>query len=134
MKRTDLHATEKGFTLIELMITVAIVAILASVALPSYQSYITKSRRNTAQGCLMEQAQYMERFFTTNMTYAGATLPTTSCMTDLAAHYTFGFSGTPNATTFTAQATAIGGQATRDGSCSPLTITQTGVKGPTGCW
>ena len=118
----------RGFTLIELMITVAIVAILASVALPSYQSYIAKSRRQTAQACLLERAQFMERFFTTNMTYASAAPPNTACVTELANHYTFSFSGTPNATTYVVQAVAQGGQATRDATCATLRVNQAGTK------
>jgi type IV pilus assembly protein PilE len=124
-----------GFTLIELMITVAIVAILASVALPSYQNYIARGRRDTAKACLLERAQYMERHYTTNMAYTGgASAPATPCVTELAAHYTFDFNGAPTATTFTARATAQGGQATRDAACSPLTVTQAGVKSPANCW
>ncbi|QGU32844.1 type IV pilin protein [Thermochromatium tepidum] len=127
----------KGFTLIELMIAVAIVGILAAIAYPSYQAHVIKSRRATAQGCLLELAQFMERYYTTNMSYAGATLPAgTQCQTDLQGHYTFGFSGTPNATSYTLQATAQGLQADRDANCTPLTINQAGAKTPTtnDCW
>lgn len=58
-----------GFTLIELMITVAIVAILAAVAYPSYRDYIERSRQSEAQGILMESAQWMERFYAENYRY-----------------------------------------------------------------
>lgn len=60
---------QRGFTLIELMITVAIVAILAAVAYPSYKEYIDRSRRSEAQGILMEAAQWMERFYAENYRY-----------------------------------------------------------------
>jgi len=124
---------QHGFTLIELMITVAIVGILAAVAYPSYQTHVLKSRRATAQACLVELAQFMERYYTTNMTYASATLPTTQCQTDLTGHYTFSFSGTPNATAYTIQAVAQGGQAS--GGCTPLSLNQSGTKTPSsGCW
>ena len=63
---------ENGFTLIELVIVIAIMAILASIALPAYQDSIKKSRRADAQGVLMSFANAMERHFTTNGTYAGA--------------------------------------------------------------
>ena len=58
-----------GFTLIEVMIVVAVIGILAAIAYPSYQESVTKTRRSAAQGCLVEMAQFMERFYTTNMRY-----------------------------------------------------------------
>jgi type IV pilus assembly protein PilE len=62
----------KGFTLIELMIVVAIVAIIASIALPSYQESVRKTRRGAAKACLNEVSQQMERFFTSNLRYTNA--------------------------------------------------------------
>ena len=59
----------QGFTLIEVMIVVAVIGILAAIAYPSYQESVTKTRRSAAQGCLVEMAQFMERFYTTNMRY-----------------------------------------------------------------
>lgn len=67
----------RGFTLIELMITVAIVAILAAIAYPSYTHHVTKAHRSTGQGKLLEIMQAEERYFTTNDTY------TTALKTDL---------------------------------------------------
>lgn len=64
--------TSAGFTLIELMIAVAIIAILAAIAIPSYQNYMTQTRRTEAQAALMAFAQAMERFYTQNNTYIGA--------------------------------------------------------------
>jgi type IV pilus assembly protein PilE len=126
----------RGFTLIELMITVAIVAILAAIALPAYQDQVMRSRRAAAQACLVELSQFMERHYTTHMTYSGAVLPTTQCRTDLAAWYTFSFpAGNPTDTTFTIQAVAQGVQATRDTNCVTQTLTQTGARSPAaGCW
>lgn len=124
----------RGFTLIELMVTVAIVAILAAIAYPSYQSHVVKTRRKAAEACLLELAQFMERYYTTNMSYASASLPSTQCRTELASYYTFDFVGTPNETTFTLAATAAGVQAAKDAACTPLKVTHTGSKTPSNCW
>ena len=58
-----------GFTLIELMITVAIVAILAAVALPSYSAYVARARRAEARTQLLQAAQFMQRFYAANDRY-----------------------------------------------------------------
>lgn len=66
MKRVRSH---RGFTLIELMITVAVIAILSAVAYPSYQEYVAKSRRSTTVALLQQSQQWMERFYTENFRY-----------------------------------------------------------------
>lgn len=58
-----------GFTLIELMVVVAIVAILAAIAIPSYSSQMTKSRRADGKALLMEVMQAQHRYFSENLTY-----------------------------------------------------------------
>ena len=63
---------ENGFTLIELVIVIAIIGILASIAYPSYQDSMARSRRADAQGALQGLAQAMERHYTTTGTYTGA--------------------------------------------------------------
>lgn len=64
-----------GFTLIELMIVVAIVGILAAVALPSYRTYIERGDRASARAALLEAQQFMERYYATSNTFVGAVLP-----------------------------------------------------------
>lgn len=64
-----------GFTLIEMMIVVAIIGILAALALPSYQAYIQRGDRATARAALLEAQQFMERFYAANNTFNGAVLP-----------------------------------------------------------
>ncbi len=124
-----------GFTLIELMITVAIVAIIAAIAYPSYQNYVIRTHRTSAQSCLSEQAQFMERYYTSNLTYAGAA-PAAACTADgaLAARYTF-TTANLDASTYTLSAAPKGPQA-KDAKCGTLTIDHTGARGAAAsdCW
>src|SRR5271155_5243504 len=62
----------QGFTLIELVITMVIVAILASIAIPAYNSYILKSHRTEAKTALLDMASLEERYFTTQNVYSTA--------------------------------------------------------------
>src|SRR5438552_18645819 len=62
----------RGFTLIELLIACVILAILAAIALPSYQNQVHKSRRTDAKSALVGAAGQMERYFTERGTYATA--------------------------------------------------------------
>lgn len=131
----------RGFTLIELMIVVAVLGILASIAYASYQNSVIKSRRAAAAACVLESAQYLERYYTTRLTYVGAApLPTQSCFTDLATHYTFATDGDPTATGYSVLATPKGQQASRDTKCKILGLDQKGTKTITGtasvseCW
>ena len=64
-----------AFTLIELMIVVAIVGILSAVAYPSYQSHVLKSQRQVAQAALVSLSSSMERYYSENNKYTGAALP-----------------------------------------------------------
>ncbi len=125
MKKTAIN----GFTLIELMITVAIVGILSAIAYPSYQNSVRQSWRSNAASCLIEIAQGMERRYTANSSYAGA-VPNSGCNTaEMATRYTIGFTSTPTATTFALQAVPTGPQA-GDG-CGTFTVNQMGQRGVT---
>jgi len=142
-----------GFTLIELMITVAIISILASIAYPSYQDSVRKSRRADAKGVLLGLTNAMERRFTEKNSYCDAALATggtavTDCgtatedtgtpsiytiPTETTSFYTVTISAA-TASSYTLSAVPTGAQ-TSD-TCGTLTITQTGAKTPTtaGCW
>lgn len=74
-KQYHFSQRSKGFTLIELMIVVVIIGIIAAIAYPSYIENVRETRRATAKGALLELASYMERYYTENFTYAGASLP-----------------------------------------------------------
>lgn len=125
---------QKGFTLIELMITVAIVGILAAVAYPSYQQHILKTRRAEAKACLSELAQFMERFYTTNLRYdkdaanVDVALPNIQCRTDLTNFYTTQFvANSLGQRSYSLEAVPKGSQAS-DTACGTLSLTQAGVK------
>ncbi len=121
----------RGFTLIEVMIAVAIVAILASIAYPSYQEQIAKSRRNEATNALMVGAQALERYYSANGRYTttagGSTLPAvypTKVPESGSSHYSIVVSGTPSANSFTLMAQRAGAMAGDD--CGNFTMSETG--------
>jgi len=142
----------QGFTLIELIIVVAIIGILAAIAYPSYQDSVRKSRRADAKEVLLEGAQWMERFFTENYRYdqnkastaISSLFPTnlTASPKDGATKYydiSFNPAATQNAFTLRATPKSTGGQ-DKD-PCGALTLTNTGAKGVLGtgatvanCW
>lgn len=127
-----------GFTLVEMMITVAIIGILASIAYPAYNEYVLKSRRAAAQADLTELSQWLERQFTANMSYlkdgAAPTLPFTQSPRDGTASYNLKFKSAVSAQNYELLAEPTGAQA-KD-SCGSLTLSRSGAKTPSkaGCW
>jgi type IV pilus assembly protein PilE len=146
--RKRLHS---GFTLIEVMIVVAIVAILAAIALPSYTQYVLRGYRSEARNMLLEASQWMEKNYTLTQSYAktasgedmkDARLKEASLHVvprSGTARYDITFDGSPTATAYTLKATATGAQ-TAD-PCGDLTLTNLQVRGRSGtaptvaeCW
>jgi type IV pilus assembly protein PilE len=134
---------QPGFTLIELMITVAIVGILASIAYPSYQDSVMKSRRADVKGVLLGLANAMERRFTETNSYCDAAAGGTAVAncgtatedtgtpsiytipTETTSFYTVTISAA-TASSHTLSAVRAGAQA--NDKCGTLTLTHTGVK------
>jgi type IV pilus assembly protein PilE len=129
-------AKDKGFTLIELMITVAIVGILASIALPSYQEYVARSKRSEVKAVLLEASQWMERFYSENFRYdqntAGTAIadvfPATFSQVPRQgnAAYTIAVNGGTRSFTLTATRVNTSGMATD--KCGDFRISNAGVR------
>lgn len=112
---------KRGFTLIELMITVAILAIIVGIAVPAYNNQVEKTRRADAVSSLLATAQRLERCFTRNNSYSASGCPSGTFDSE-DSFYELTVAAT--ATTYTLTAT---GQGAQDGdSCSPFTLDHLG--------
>lgn len=149
---TPPRMTSSGFTLIELMVTVAIVSILATIAVASYSSQIQKSRRTDARSALLDLAGREEKLFSTNNAYSAtpsdlgyAAVGTPWPISVGSGYYTVTVAvpdpaqaaATP--TTYAITATAVGTQL-NDTACATLSVNQLGQQSSTGtgtpatCW
>ena len=150
--RKKKNTRQAGITLLELMIVVAIVAMISAFAYPSYMSYVVNSKRTAATSTLLQIADRQQQFFMDNKRFAnsltdlgfatnplwvsddGSTVPAG----DADAVYAFGLANI-TATQYLAFAAPIGQQQVRDTKCAALTIDQAGAKQaygsqPGNCW
>lgn len=130
-----------GFTLVELMIAVAIAAVLATIALPAMNNHIETARRSEAKTALLELANFMERHYTMNSSYITSNgtppaLPFNTVPKDTTSQqtYTLSVQATPQAYTLQALPITTGTQA-RD-KCGTLTLNHTGETSAAqpNCW
>ena len=137
-----------GFTLIELMVVVAVIAILGTIAVSTYRSYILRTNRTEARMALLATQVAQEKYFLQNNQYApdiatviaappgGLGINLTPGGVTMGGNYTVSFAAaTPN--TYTLQAVATGTQTNDTASCLTFTINDQGQRTPadsTGCW
>ena len=128
----------KGFSLIELMIVLAIIGVLGAIAYPSYDDYMKKSRRSDGKIGLQRMADRQERFYLQNNTYTTNTANVGGTATDENYYVLSIDSADVNGFALTATAVAGGPQAndttTSHGDCTVLQLTAAGAKTPAACW
>lgn len=132
---------QRGFTLVELMVALGILAIIMAIAIPAYTTYVTRSNRTEGKALLMNTAQALERCFTRYNAYNSANCQVSFPVSSENGWYEMASGDqTINAAAYTLVATPQDAQATRDTDCANFTLTQNGTRGVSGsadvedCW
>ena len=132
LPRRRSHLSETGFSLVELIITVAVIAILLTLSFPAYLQFVRRADRTEAQMALQDWANQQEVWRADHPSYSAVIKPSNTP--------TYTYSMVSTATSFTLTATAVGRQAAdKEGgiSCATMTLKQDGSPGPNGyqhCW
>lgn len=123
------NRAQRGFTLIEVMIVVAIIGILTAIALPSYNEYVRRGHRADARAGLLQAQQWLERAATVSGTYP-TTLPGNLTWTnDAAKRYSIEFkSNTNKSDSYTLVAAPKSNGAQKGDKCGSFTLTNTGIR------
>jgi type IV pilus assembly protein PilE len=120
-------AKTAGFTLVELMIVIAIIGIISAIAIPSYDSYMKKSRRADAKVALSKMADHQERYYLQNNTYSAAVSDVGGAATE-EGFYTLSINSA-DVNGFQLTATAVpGGQQANDTDCLLMYLSSTGAR------
>ena len=123
-----------GFTLIELMIVVAIIAILATIGYPAYKREVTRTSRADAHSALLRMADMQERFYLQNNTYT-ANIADLGGATSNEGYYDLAVSNVTNSTYTLTATPAPGSKQNADAECiAGIVLTHAGVKTPQECW
>lgn len=129
----ETHRPQRGFTLIELMIAVAVIAILASIALPSYRGYVERATRTDAHAGLNEVASVLERCYTVHNSYNSSNCSLSNGDTRDSPDGNYTVTVTSTATTYTLTAGLRSGRGP-DGCSGNMTLNHQGVRSPADCW